>query len=60
MTCPASAAVLIDQLRADGVVLTYDPDHQTLRARRNDASAVVIGTDATDTYSRQGKGRRTA
>jgi DNA invertase Pin-like site-specific DNA recombinase len=60
VTCPASAAVLIDQLRADGVVLTYDPDHQTLRARRNDASAVVIGTDATDTHSRQGKGRRTA
>jgi hypothetical protein len=52
--------VLIDQLRADGVVLTYDPDHQTLRARRNDASAVVIGTDATETHSRQGKGRRTA
>ena len=60
VTCPASAAVLIGQLRADGVVLTYDPDHQTLRARRNDASAVVIGTDATDTHSRQGKGRKTA
>ena len=60
VTCPASAAVLIDQLRADGVVLTYDPDHRTLRTGGHDAPPVVIGKDATDTHSRQDRERRTA
>ena len=32
VTGPADTAALIDQLRADGVVLTYDPDDRTLRA----------------------------
>jgi hypothetical protein len=32
VTGPASTAALIDQLRADGVVLTYDPQDRTLRA----------------------------
>jgi hypothetical protein len=59
VTCPASAAVLIDQLRADGVVLTYDPDHRTLRTGGHDAP-VVIGTDATGANSRHGRERRTA
>ncbi len=31
ITGPADTAGLIDQLRADGLVLTYDPDDQTLR-----------------------------
>jgi site-specific DNA recombinase len=60
VTCPASAAVLIDQLRADGVVLTYDPDHRTLRTGGHDAPPVVIGTDATGANSRHGRERRTA
>jgi site-specific DNA recombinase len=59
VTCPASAAVLIDHLRADGVVLTYDPDHRTLRTGGYDAP-VVIGTDATGANSRHGRERRTA
>ena len=59
VTCPASAAMLIDHLRADGVVLTYDPDHRTLRTGGHDAP-VVIGTDATGANSRHGRERRTA
>jgi len=31
VTGPADAAALIDQLRAGGIVLTYDPDGRTLR-----------------------------
>ena len=60
MTGPADGAVLIDRLRADGVVLTYDPDGRTLHASGHDAPPVVIGKDATDTHSRQDKERRTA
>ena len=44
-----STAALIDQLRADGTVLTYDPDSRTLRAGGHDALSVTIGTDAADT-----------
>jgi hypothetical protein len=43
MTGPDGAAVLIDRLRADGVVLTYDPDERTLRVGRHDALSVIIG-----------------
>ena len=43
MTGPADAAGLIDQLRAGGVVLTYDSDDRTLRVGSQDASAVTIG-----------------
>jgi hypothetical protein len=45
VTCPADTAALIDRLRADGVVLTYDPQDQTLRAGGHDALAVTIGKD---------------
>ena len=37
LTGPAGTAALIDQLRADGIVLTYDPDSRTLRAGGHDA-----------------------
>ena len=45
MTGPADTAALIDQLRADGIVLTYDPDDRTLRAGGHDAPSVTIGKD---------------
>jgi site-specific DNA recombinase len=60
VTGPASAAVLIDQLRADGAVLTYDPDSRTLRAGGHGAPPIVIGEDATGTCSRRDRERRTA
>ena len=60
VTGPADGAVLIDRLRAGGVVLTYDPDGRTLHAGGHDAPPVVIGKDATDTHSRQDRKRRTA
>jgi hypothetical protein len=50
---PADTAALIDQLRADGVVLAYDPGDQTLRA--DDAPSVTIGKDATDVRPRRNK-----
>ena len=59
VTGPADGAVLIDRLRADGVVLTYDPDGRTLHAGGHDAPPVVIGKDATDTHSRQDRESRT-
>jgi site-specific DNA recombinase len=43
VTGPAGTAALIDQLRANGVVLTYDPHERTLRAGDNDAPSVTIG-----------------
>ena len=43
---PDDTAALIDRLRADGTVLTYDPDGRTLRAGDHDAPAVTIGKDA--------------
>jgi len=58
VTGPADTAVLIDQLRADGTVLTYDPDNQTLRT--GDAPSVTVGGDAIGTHSRRDKERRTA
>jgi len=45
VTGPADTAGLIDQLRADGLVLTYDPEDQTLRACRQDAPPVTIGNN---------------
>ncbi len=45
VTGPADTAALIDQLRAGGVVLTYDPDGRTLRAGGHDAPSVNIGKD---------------
>ena len=43
MTGPASTAALIDQLRTDGTVLTYDPVGRALRADGYDAPSVTIG-----------------
>jgi hypothetical protein len=45
VTGPVGTAALIDQLRADGVVLTYDPQDRTLRAGGHDAPCVTIGKD---------------
>jgi hypothetical protein len=42
VTGPADTAGLIDQLRADGVVLAYDPDDRALRAGRQDVPSVTI------------------
>jgi hypothetical protein len=40
---PAQIADFIDQLRAEGVVLTYDPQDRTLRADGHDTLSVTIG-----------------
>jgi len=45
VTGPVGTAALIDRLRANGVVLTYDPDAQTLRAGDSSALSVVIAKD---------------
>jgi hypothetical protein len=58
VTGPAATAALIDRLRADGVVLTYDPGDRTLRA--GDAPSVTIGRETTATHPRRDKERRTA
>jgi hypothetical protein len=57
---PDSTAVLIDRLRAEGRVLTYDPDRRMLRAGGPDAPAVILGTATAGTRSRQARERRTA
>jgi site-specific DNA recombinase len=43
VTASAKTADLIDQLRASGVVLTYDPDTQTIRADGSNPVAVTAG-----------------
>jgi site-specific DNA recombinase len=43
ITAPAQVADLIDQLRADGVVLTYDPQERTLRADGHGTLSVASG-----------------
>jgi hypothetical protein len=43
VTGSATTAFLIDRLRADGVVLTYDPQDRTLRADGHDTLSVTIG-----------------
>jgi hypothetical protein len=43
VTGPVGTATLIDRLRADSVVLTYDPDNRTLRADSHDALTITIG-----------------
>jgi hypothetical protein len=45
LTGPAGTAALIDQLRADRTVLTYDPASRTLSAGGHDAPSVAIGKD---------------
>jgi DNA invertase Pin-like site-specific DNA recombinase len=42
---PTQSANLIDQLRASGIVLTYDPDTRTIRASGRDPVAVTTGRD---------------
>ena len=43
VTAPAQVADLIDELRAGGVVLTYDPQDRTLRADGHDTLSVTTG-----------------
>ena len=43
LTGPDGTAALIDQLRAGGTVLAYDPDSRTLRACGHDAPSITIG-----------------
>jgi len=45
VTGPDGTAALIDRLRADGVVLTYDPRDRTLHADGHDALSVTIGNN---------------
>ena len=45
LTGPAGTAVLIDQLRADGTVLTYHPASRTLSAGGHDAPSVAVAKD---------------
>jgi hypothetical protein len=45
VTGPDSTAALIDHLRAGGVLLTYDPDDQTLHTGDHDMLSVTIGKD---------------
>jgi hypothetical protein len=45
MAGPDGTATLIDQLRADGTALIYDPVGRTLRADGHDAPSVTIGRD---------------
>jgi hypothetical protein len=42
VTGSAKTAVLIGQLRADGVVLTYEPQDRSLRVGGHDAPPVTI------------------
>jgi site-specific DNA recombinase len=58
VTGPADTAALIDRLRADGVVLTYDPGNRTLRA--GDTPSVTVGRAVTGMRPHQNKERRTA
>ena len=45
MAGPDGTATLIDQLRAGGTALIYDPVGRTLRADGHDAPSVTIGRD---------------
>jgi hypothetical protein len=43
VTTPDEASDLIDQLRASGTVLTYDPDTRTIRAGEGGLIGVTAG-----------------
>jgi hypothetical protein len=43
ITTPTQSADLIDQLRASGAVLTYDPDTRTIRTGGSGVIAVTTG-----------------
>ncbi len=45
VTAPVEAAGLIDQLRAAGITLTYDPDTRTVCTGDSEIVAVTIGQD---------------
>ena len=45
VTAPAETADLIDQLRASGAVLTYDPETRTILTSGSDPVAVTAGRD---------------
>jgi hypothetical protein len=45
MTAPNETAALIDQLRAAGITLTYDPGTRTIRTSDSSIAAVTIGRD---------------
>jgi hypothetical protein len=56
LTRPAGTAALIDRLRANGSVLTYDPHEKTLRAADRDAPSITIA----DKHRHRDEERRTA
>jgi len=56
LTGPDGTADLIDQLRADGIVLTYDPDDRTLSAGDCGVPPVVVAKD----HQHRASERRTA
>jgi site-specific DNA recombinase len=56
LTRPADTAALIDRLRANGSVLTYDPDEKTLRAGDRDAPSITIA----EKHRHRDEERRTA
>ena len=56
LTGPDGTADLIDQLRADGTVLNYDPDDRTLSAGDCGVPSVVVAKD----HQYRANGRRTA
>jgi hypothetical protein len=58
VTGPDGTAALIDRLRTEGTVLTYDPDNRALRA--GEAPSVTVGKAIASTRPRQNKERRTA
>jgi hypothetical protein len=46
VTAAAETAGLIDQLRASGAILTYDPDTRTIRADGSNPVAVTAGRNS--------------
>jgi len=56
LTGPDRTADLIGQLRADGTVLTYDPDDRTLSAGDRNTPPVVVAED----HQHRASERRTA
>ena len=68
VTAPAQTAELIDQLRASGTILTYDPQTRTIRAGDSDPVTVtaaaparfpmVLGADGAGVVERAGEGAR--
>ena len=55
MASPDGTATLIDQLRAGGTALIYDPVGRILRADGHDAPSVTIGRDHLHPHRNQGE-----